>query len=55
MKTPKGAAFLKQYPEGGFILTMPDGSEYEADTKQDAYAFAHAEGYLVINMGKGAR
>ncbi len=46
-------ATLTRYTQGGYLLTLPDGSEYEADTQVEAFAFARGEGvtrvYSVVN------
>lgn len=36
-------ATITHYPQGGYLLTLPDGSEYEADTVPEAMAFARSE------------
>ena len=46
-------ATLTRYPQGGYLLKMADGSEYEADTQSEAFSFARGEGvtrvYSVVN------
>lgn len=46
-------ATLTRYPAGGYLLRMPDGSEYEADTQAEAFSFARDEGvtrvYSAVN------
>ena len=41
-------ATLTKYAEGGYLLAMADGSEYEADTQIEAFKFARAEGVTRI-------
>ena len=41
-------AKLKKYENGGYCLELADGSEYEADTVQDAMRFAYLEGYTRV-------
>ena len=43
-------AKLARYPgaDGGYLLSLPDGSEYEADTQIEAFSFARAEGVTRI-------
>ena len=41
-------ATLKRYADGGYCLSLPDGSEYEADTQAEAFTFARAEGVTRI-------
>ncbi len=43
MATRKDAT-LTRYEAGGYLLSMADGSEYEADTQAEAFQFARAEG-----------
>lgn len=47
MATRKDAT-LERYQAGGYILRLSDGSEYEADSQVEAFAFARAEGVTRI-------
>lgn len=41
---PRKDAILTSYTGGGYLLSLPDGSEFEADTTREAISFAHGEG-----------
>ncbi len=37
-------AIIEKYAAGGWCITLPDGSQFEADTAGEAINFAYGEG-----------
>ena len=54
--TERADAKLTRYQEGGYLLTLPDGSEYEVDTQAEAFKVARDEGatriYSTVKPGQ---